>query len=1119
MRKSHRNKRTIFYNRGEWKMKKRFLSFLIVMCMFLINIPVNATCSAGINGNGTGGIYIDINSAPYTTFAGYSYGEYAYTNQGCAWFASARVNQLTGKGNVIRSATNWWNNCGSYGFNRGSTPQAGSIICLTKGGGEHVAIIEKIEGSTAYISEGGYGSAGASHGYCTIRTVNVSQIASQYATASFGGYSLLGYVYFGDKTTNVTPPTAILSINKSDYAKNEDVTFTFGGENVSNVFTLGIYKDNNRIDTVNVNGSTYTRSFSEVGNYSAYMTSYNDAGYADSNWVNWSVLGKPEATLSVDKSKCDTNTNVTFTFNGGNNDVFTFGIYRNGERIDTETVKSNTYTKKFSEPGFYSAYMTSYNNANYADSNWIYWEVYESDFIPTTINIYNNHIYSLYEQVVSWKTAKEFCEKMGGHLVTVTSKDESDFINQLSKNGKVKRYWLGATDEDGKWKWVTGETFNFVNWCVGEPNNAGNVEHYMDLYDNSNWNDSENNSSYGFILEVELPLTSTDTIQYNNHKYVRYDFPLNWTEAETFCKQQGGHLATITSEAENNAIKQLLENAAMDRYWIGAKRTNDKWAWVSNEDFQYTNWYVNEPNNTLGIENYLEIYNNTGWNDNKNCRLANGGFICEIENSDTKPTPTPTVKPTVTLTPTETPYDGLAVTAKKVTAKAGSEVDIPISISKNPGIAGFKFKISYDKSVLIPISITKGSAFGNGTLNSNINQGGDLSKLDEVTAYWSNPSNVSADGEMFTVKFKVSDNATDGTYPITLTYEDGDITNQTFDNINPKITNGAVTLTKVKKGDIYEDGVVNTKDGVLLSQYLAKWNINFTENQMTAADVYEDGVVNTKDGVKLSQVLAKWDNVTLSSEISASADGIAVSIPNIDTNAGEYIDVPVTLSKNSGIAGFNFNINYDTSALTPVSITAGDILSDGTFTSNLLQDSDLSHLEYVTAYWNNPSNITDNGTLFTIRFKVNENANGTLPITVTYNDGDICNQEFENVNADITNGAINVSASVTGKYYEIASAKITNVAGEEVDTIPQNGNFTVNTTINELAKYSGNSKLYCVLYDDNDLLVSITNADISDKTNYEFAIPNMNKNIAKIKLFVWNTFSGMKPLSDSVTIE
>ena len=48
---------------------------------------------------------------------------------------------------------------------------------------------------------------------------------------------------------------------------------------------------------------------------------------------------------------------------------------------------------------------------------------------------------------------------------------------------------------------------------------------------------------------------------------------------------------------------------------------------------------------------------------------------------------------------------------------------------------------------------------------------------------------------------------------------------------------------------------MNTKDGVLLSQYLAKWNINFTENQMTAADVYEDGVVNTKDGLSCRKSL------------------------------------------------------------------------------------------------------------------------------------------------------------------------------------------------------------------------------------------------------------------------
>ena len=59
-------------------------------------LKVSAASSSGIKNNGTGGIYIDINSAPYTTFQNYSWGEYAYTSSGCAWFASARVNQLTG---------------------------------------------------------------------------------------------------------------------------------------------------------------------------------------------------------------------------------------------------------------------------------------------------------------------------------------------------------------------------------------------------------------------------------------------------------------------------------------------------------------------------------------------------------------------------------------------------------------------------------------------------------------------------------------------------------------------------------------------------------------------------------------------------------------------------------------------------------------------------------------------------------------------------------------------------------------------------------------------------------------------------------------------------------------
>lgn len=63
-------------------------------------------------------------------------------------------------------------------------------------------------------------------------------------------------------------------------------------------------------------------------------------------------------------------------------------------------------------------------------------------------------------------------------------------------------------------------------------------------------------------------------------------------------------------------------------------------------------------------------------------------------------------------------------------------------------------------------------------------------------------------------------------------------------------------------GDVYADGVVNSKDAVKLSQYLAKWDVGLTDIEKKAADIVSDGYINSKDSIKLTQYLAKW-NVTL----------------------------------------------------------------------------------------------------------------------------------------------------------------------------------------------------------------------------------------------------------------
>ena len=60
-------------------------------------------------------------------------------------------------------------------------------------------------------------------------------------------------------------------------------------------------------------------------------------------------------------------------------------------------------------------------------------------------------------------------------------------------------------------------------------------------------------------------------------------------------------------------------------------------------------------------------------------------------------------------------------------------------------------------------------------------------------------------------------------------------------------------------GDVNEDGKLDTKDSVLLSQYLAGWtSAQLSNRQLLIADMNYDGSVTTADATILSQVTAEW---------------------------------------------------------------------------------------------------------------------------------------------------------------------------------------------------------------------------------------------------------------------
>ena len=71
------------------------------------------------------------------------------------------------------------------------------------------------------------------------------------------------------------------------------------------------------------------------------------------------------------------------------------------------------------------------------------------------------------------------------------------------------------------------------------------------------------------------------------------DQDLTWDAAETRCVEEGGHLASITSESIKDAVKDQI----MKSVWTGARRLEgeQKWSWADGSAWSYESWVEGAP--------------------------------------------------------------------------------------------------------------------------------------------------------------------------------------------------------------------------------------------------------------------------------------------------------------------------------------------------------------------------------------------------------------------------------------------------------------------------------------------------------------------------------------------
>jgi hypothetical protein len=190
--------------------------------------------------------------------------------------------------------------------------------------------------------------------------------------------------------------------------------------------------------------------------------------------------------------------------------------------------------------GYWGPQLDHWNDFNPAPRKVPFIVEYEPQLqsLPQPVyNPANGHWYQYIrlQERITWPDARAAAERLSfagyrGHLATVTSATENQFVSQLTTaQGPLGDIWIGGYQERGRpgysepaggWRWVTGEPWSYTSWSRGEPNNAGGGEDVLETNSGGTWNDLPAHAGItAYLVEFEpqpVPVSVAQLILFPN---------------------------------------------------------------------------------------------------------------------------------------------------------------------------------------------------------------------------------------------------------------------------------------------------------------------------------------------------------------------------------------------------------------------------------------------------------------------------------------------------------------------------------------------------------------------------------------------------------------------------
>lgn len=268
-------------------------------------------------------------------------------------------------------------------------------------------------------------------------------------------------------------------------------------------------------------------------------------------------------------------------------------------------------------------------------------------------------------------------------------------------------------------------------------------------------------------------------------------------------------------------------------------------------------------------------------------------------------------------------YDAPTIWAGHVGGYAGDTVSVTVQMANNPGLTGWMIAVSFDENVLELIAQTKGDTFPAASTSF----GPKVSPARTSFADFLNPD-VTNNGVLFTLTFKIKEDAPGGVYPLEVFTNDPDnMSNGNFDTVDFEWVDGSVEVYEHVVGVELDSAELNLKNGesaalapVFTPENAYNKNVIWESDNTEVATVADDGTVTAvKRGTATITVTTEDGGHTATATVNVTCANLvhyaAVAPDHYNTGNVEY-----WYCENCG--------GYFTDAAGTVEVSAEDIVVD-----------------------------------------------------------------------------------------------------------------------------------------------------------------------------------------------